>query len=437
MLLKVLPEEVWLEILRCATLVPYLLDASPPDVFGYSAARRPEVIRHCASRSLSVKLSIILVCKRWYTLALPFLYEAIVIRRPVTILRVMNIPLLTARLKDSLLTQIGDDRAELLRWTLRVDFDIKSNFIGDWDHAIRFALRHMLQKMTRLEIFTVTAQTLPEYLLDRLVTMESRSLRILDVISHKGQNLDPVLPKLCNMLHRQPLRSLRIATEAPVDSNVSDSQDTGQVELPNVEFLRVPGKILQNLQLSNPSFLTHFCIGHNVLIKDSMLTSAFEHFGKTLLFVEIPNESLWHYGPNPPQSMMLMQDIASWSPKLQSIVITFKEGENPLLPFLEFLPPVSNLGFRMVDNSSLAAAVWSAIMTSLPTLLHNTPSVKVIRVISRPSFLRASLHEFRTQRPLDDVFLPYTIPQFCRATFDDYSVRFEDLVGRSFSWSSR
>jgi hypothetical protein len=80
-----LPPELWRLIFRFATELPGLLDTSPlPPLCD---DERPWTFAWATKTDLVTKSSLTLVCSQWYSLAIEFLYEYIVIKKAQTLLR--------------------------------------------------------------------------------------------------------------------------------------------------------------------------------------------------------------------------------------------------------------------------------------------------------------------------------------------------------------
>lgn len=74
----VLPSEIWIEIFRHATSVPFILD--PCDTLEFSLTSRRDK-RSLYRQSLITKRHLVRVCKQWNGWAMPFLYESIFLGR--------------------------------------------------------------------------------------------------------------------------------------------------------------------------------------------------------------------------------------------------------------------------------------------------------------------------------------------------------------------
>ncbi|KLO19689.1 hypothetical protein SCHPADRAFT_935178 [Schizopora paradoxa] len=114
----VLPPEIWLRILRWATLVPNALDTDAPDPFAYPPVPSSELMQEEIRRSLRTKRSLVLVCKLWHELSIAFLYEVIYVGLMKTL----------SRLEYALMWGVEkEDTAKALvkRWTKRLDIAIR------------------------------------------------------------------------------------------------------------------------------------------------------------------------------------------------------------------------------------------------------------------------------------------------------------------------
>ena len=78
-----LPPELWLRIFELATYVPGLLETDIPDPFDMDPPSilhlHQEYDRKLFKYSMVTKRSIVLVCRTWYSLALPLLYQVLYI----------------------------------------------------------------------------------------------------------------------------------------------------------------------------------------------------------------------------------------------------------------------------------------------------------------------------------------------------------------------
>ncbi|TFK53724.1 hypothetical protein OE88DRAFT_1655981 [Heliocybe sulcata] len=73
----ILPPETWIRIFELATIVPWALETETRDPFGVSAPLMPREERDALNRSFVTKRALVLVCKQWWKLSLPFLYEIV------------------------------------------------------------------------------------------------------------------------------------------------------------------------------------------------------------------------------------------------------------------------------------------------------------------------------------------------------------------------
>lgn len=440
-----LPAEIWLAILRHATSVSHLLDTSPPDPFSYSIAHRPDVIQRRVLRSMPTRRSIIQVCRFWYALARPFLYEAIVIRRPISLRKLVRMRNLSVPHKEYVgiieegrrpsslhwLSRLDPDKGEgldFLQYVRRLDFKIDYSEAGNCDFIIPL-LHLLLRRATKLEILIIHLSYSSYYFEPQLVDfpiplpIASRCLRALEITSSMPH------PEISQamffaMLRLQPLQFLKIKL---ADSTHYSQSFQIQYEsaLPEVNWLHIPNKILVSLPNHCPNNITHLTISHSHLARYK-IAEKIALLGSTLQLLDLPNDILWGYGPNPPQTMTLLRDIAVWCPNLHDLIISFRGDEVAHLQYLDFLPPVKNLGLRMNNEKGLTALIWQAVINDIPKLLQATPTIRVVRVLSKPSFLR----QIRNQRLRSYVEMTHTVPEACWRIIKDHSVRVEDYAGR-------
>lgn len=434
-----LPIEVWLTILRHATAVRFLFDCSPPEEFGYSPDRRPEVIQERVLQSLHMKRTVLQVCKLWYKLARPFLYEALIIRRPLFLLRLLGVRELMTQHFNLYGSKRMEGRSKFVQWMTSLDInageggldflhlirrlDIRMDFFEDGDSDLMPLLHLLMRGATNLEILTMKLSC-PSYLLngsllDFPLPAGTQSLRMLD-ISSKMPHSDSWVEKLSNVIHKQPLQRLRV--ELPKSDETVWREY--QMSIPEINCLSIPNRMFASLHTPSLINLTHLIIGYSFFMECGCIQK-WSLFGRNLLFLDIPNAALWAFGPDPPRTMTLMQSIAQWCPKLQDLVFSFRKDDAVHLEHLDFLPPVKHLGLRMDDGVELAPSVWSSVTNCMPKLLEATPSIQVVRDLSK----RSALRQFQNP-PIQGYFeRTSAVRKVCRRILEKYSVRVEDYTG--------
>lgn len=180
-----LPVELWCKVIRSATLIPGSFDTSfilPLDAWGGDT-----VIGELYTESMQTKLNIATVCKAWYQIALPLIYEFILIHSSNHY-----------QLLDALTSTLGDsNRGRFVRRLIIFHGDISS--VAEFHVCIN----RILQKCINIEIYThsVAGFYNADTLFDTLFTHCGHSLRrlkltgfvlppdIRDVLSQKASQL--------------------------------------------------------------------------------------------------------------------------------------------------------------------------------------------------------------------------------------------------------
>lgn len=429
-----LPPEIWLLILRRATAVTSLFDYSPPDDFSYSISRRPETIQRRILQSLRTKWALVLVCKLWYLLVRPLLYEALVIRRPAYLVKLLGIrishrmcgPQGVGSGSQSMqwiacLDDNGKGGLNFLRWIRRLD--IKLDFFDDGDDDLMPLLHLLMRGATNLEVVTMhlscQSYQLTKSVLDFPLPIETRSLQVLDIMS-KLPHPDSWVGKLRDIIPKQPLQCLRI--ELPKSDE--NTWCNYRLCLSGIRCLGVPNRMLTSLHLPGPNKLTHLIINNSFFTEHGCIEKL-SLFGEMLIHLDIPNAALWTYGPDPPHRMTLMHSIAGWCPKLQGLVFSFRRDEVVHFRHLDYLPPVNHLGLRMDDGAELAPLVWSAVINDISKLLQTTPTIRVLRDLSKQRVLR----QFKSPETRGYYEQASAIPRSCYRILEEFSVRVEDYSG--------
>lgn len=417
-----LPVEAWLKILRHATTIPYLIEATAPDAFSRSLATRLDVIQNRILRSMRIKLAILFVCKTWYNLAIPFTYEAIVIRCP------MMLSKLAKAWMPSFLID-GQDEIEgtgkFLQWTRRLHVILKSK--PGCDSEIANNLGHLLHKTSRLEILVMRfSNRQAPFLLELpphpcpLAALSTVSLRYLDIQSDSSLACDESM--LHNVLGKQPLVILRIGLGLQGELNEAVTSP-----ITTIKYIHVPDRLLSLLVHLNPDNLSHLSISDFSSTRGSSLATFLSNHGSGLSSLEIPNGIIWARGPDPPSTMTFLHEVAALCPNLTDLILTFRgAAEIPHLTHLDFLPPVKNLGIRMADDTDIPSAIWSSLVSDLPRVMELTPTIHVVRILTRPSFVQQS----RFGLSASMLQFSETVPNMSRLLYNKLSVRVEDHIGR-------
>jgi len=143
--LSPLPLELWLTIFDLATDVPGLLssDGPAPSDLPRSLVKKQEV--RLLKESLSIKRTIVCVCKTWHVLATKFLY------RSVLITRTTSFPSLLSTLSRR---SSGETHSNLVGWwTRRLDISISSMDPCQISHYVLLA--NIIQQLPNLSTITL------------------------------------------------------------------------------------------------------------------------------------------------------------------------------------------------------------------------------------------------------------------------------------------
>ncbi|KAF8224175.1 hypothetical protein L208DRAFT_1313086 [Tricholoma matsutake] len=145
-----LPAELWMTIFREATWVSRILDSDSVEEFGSLTSRQR--IRPLRA-SLITKRYLVRVCKQWYSLAIPFLYESIIIGR----CRTLN------TLRDALQSLCSPENLDagnghpLGWWTKRLDVAMRDN--GSDTESELESLSQIIQSLPNLNILVFRVTT--------------------------------------------------------------------------------------------------------------------------------------------------------------------------------------------------------------------------------------------------------------------------------------
>ncbi|EFI28462.1 hypothetical protein CC1G_13995 [Coprinopsis cinerea okayama7 len=138
-----LPPEIWLSILREATAEAEPLRPPLHTVFirNWSRGRPTKTARRRRKQSMTTKRNVVLVCKAWHSLALPFLYERLFLTRREQII--------------SVLRNIENGGTDLGSYTSRLDIYGNSGLLKPASNQFLHDLASLLSHLPRLLVLII------------------------------------------------------------------------------------------------------------------------------------------------------------------------------------------------------------------------------------------------------------------------------------------
>ncbi|ETW78720.1 hypothetical protein HETIRDRAFT_323190 [Heterobasidion irregulare TC 32-1] len=190
-----LPAELWLRIFQLATVVPGILEIEALDPFDSPTALLPhseyEWLSSTAKSALVTKRALVQVCKDFYWLATPLLYEAVFIGPPKST-SVRSLRDAIQKSKQVAETNTSGGRA-LGSWTRRLVMTRTNYYDPSFDEVGFQCLADIMSCMPNLEILSVHTNALdlyiPSFVVDSLIATSKCSLRKLYFQRDSGLHL--------------------------------------------------------------------------------------------------------------------------------------------------------------------------------------------------------------------------------------------------------
>ncbi|THV06964.1 hypothetical protein K435DRAFT_417767 [Dendrothele bispora CBS 962.96] len=150
------PPELLLPIFRAATILIGLPLYAGPKLFDFPGDPGPELDHKTRRASIIMKRRLPSVCKSWYQLATPYLYEHITIRR------VSSLPGLSTALSRQFTTDSGKSVSSLGCWTKRLDIILEDVPYDNHDGIpeILESLARIIENLPNLNIVVFRTQSL-------------------------------------------------------------------------------------------------------------------------------------------------------------------------------------------------------------------------------------------------------------------------------------
>lgn len=365
-----LPPEVWICIFHHAT---HVLGTLVPDIYAHAGLVGPvynSIFHPRLREALITKRALVCVCKQWWYLAIPCLYQSVYIRR------VRSLTSLSKTLADSAASKGTLVTTRLLgEYTQRLDIAIRDHCVDE--HAESGLLAVIISCMPSLAI--VSFATRISYIattgfsanITHALRYTAPSLRVLDWSS--GLLSSPHLMSLLAKCTRlRVLNCLQLVWSKDFDhGGIPPTVTTLRMQIIPRHY-DLDYHVLEQARRPGPTALQELILSLDRL---SWWTDLLRVYSSQLISVQ-------YYIPSSPVQDVEghMELLAQTCPSLCRLTITSNRFSTFIRPNLVF-PSITYLGLR-ATRFQLTRKEFKTLFTFLEELRSSVPSLQVVRLLN-------------------------------------------------------
>ena len=383
------PPEIWITILRRATLVPFALSTDLRDDFAYPPPPTKQNIQQDLLLSLQNKNNLTKVCKLWNTLATPYLYECAAVPTFQSFALLGRTLVLSRVHNDQRLAYFKEPLGRLVK---RMDLMMVKTSPHDYNEATTYACGWISSRnlLPNIKIFisnekSAKCHSVTLYFLrnNEGISMLS-SLQVVDI----ALSLESEQTKLLGALiaRCKNLKQLRCHTEGPLGVDFPASTPS-QIQLWGVGhddwYERSVEEFDATMQVYNYiRSLRHFvCFQSRAAIYFRKFLSS---LGSNLETLDLNYYT--YSGGLEGAYWEVLADACQLCPRLRSVIITLYEFETLRPRRWRGFPSVTNVGLRYTKKTIMAKrSLVNTMYKELLEIVTMPGTVRAIRILDQHS----------------------------------------------------
>ncbi|KIJ19145.1 hypothetical protein PAXINDRAFT_97175 [Paxillus involutus ATCC 200175] len=371
--LPTLPVELWLEIVQYATFVPDILE---PDIYRQTARLDPYWSnRHYSPMldALRTKRALVLVCKTWWSLCIPILYQSIILTS-TRCSELLAVTLIRSRDKSS--ASGATSAPSLGSFTVRLDIR-DQHWRSDGSNALHSIMGCLpnLSVLTSPSIGWAPSREF-ECFMDHVLSM-SLPLRVIDWRrAMRPQDLEQLLK---NSPHLRMLRCFDIPLSHPTTGEVLVASPVGDTSvMSNITTLDIYNPFDHQGFCSHFNFPSLRELSCNLGIQTMTAAIAqelfFKRYGPNLTFLH-----LQHYVSSPADETRDLLWIQQRCPGLRNLTISLT-GWNQMPVDPVNIPAVEVLGLRCAIDG-MGTRQYTPLFTLLESLDETSSTLRAVQFL--------------------------------------------------------